>query len=133
MKISQAAGGAALNAFNALMNGGTLVIYSGTEPTNPDTALSGNTALVTATFSATAFATASYSSPNMTAAASFTAGSYAPSASGTATFARAFESGGSAVADFTVGTSGTDLIIGNTSIVTGTNVSFSLTSNMPVD
>ena len=46
---------AALAAFAARCNGGTITIYSGTQPVTPDTALAGNTALATLTFSATAF------------------------------------------------------------------------------
>lgn len=40
-------------------------------------------------------------------------------------------SAGPALIDYTVGTSGTDIIIGNTSIQTGTNVSLTLTHKMP--
>lgn len=104
MNAAQAAVSAALSAFDALLNSGTLVFLSGTQPATPETALSGNTTLCTATYSATAFGTPSYSSPNMQATASFTAGSYTPSTAGTSTFARAYESNGTTVvADFTVG------------------------------
>jgi hypothetical protein len=104
LNASQTAVSSALSAFNALLNGGTLVFLSGTQPATPETALSGNTTLCTATYSATAFGTPSFSSPNMQATASFTAGSYTPAAAGTSTFARAYESNGTtAVADFTVG------------------------------
>lgn len=132
MNASQIGVSAALSAYDTLYNNGTLVLYSGTMPASPETALSGNTALVTATYSATAFSAPTYSSPDMVATASFTAASYAPTSSGTATFARAYESNGTtALADYTVGTSGTDIIVGSTTIATGTNVTFSQTMKMP--
>lgn len=122
-----------LAAMNALLNSGTLVFYSGTMPSSPETALSGNTALVTFTFAATAFAAPSYSAGYEQAAATFVASSVAPSSAGTAAFARAFKSDGTTVvADYTVGTSGTDIVIGNTSIQMGVNVSItSFLNKMP--
>lgn len=122
-----------LSAMNALFNGGTLTIYSGTMPATPQTALSGNTALATFTFNASAFGTPSYSGGNMVATASLAANSVNPLASGTAGFARAFQSDGTTVCgDYTVGTSGTDLIIGSTTISTGVPVTVSsLVSRLP--
>lgn len=132
MNLSQQAATVGINAMAAEFNSATITIYSGTMPASPETALSGNTALVTGTYAATAFGTPTYVSPDMQATASFTAANYAPAASGTASFARVTESNGTTViADLTVGTSGTDIIIGSTSIVTGTNVSFSQTLGIP--
>ena len=134
MKTAQIGASTALAAFGALHNSGTLVYLSGTQPANPDTALSGNTALCTATFATTAFGTPSYSSPNEQAVASFTAANYAPAATGVCTFARAYKSDGTTVlGDYTVGTSGTDIIIGNTTIQTGVNVAPSLTIKLAAD
>ena len=131
MNLSQLVAAEGLNAITANLNGGSMTIYSGTQPASPETALSGNTALVAATFSGAAFNAPAFSNSKMTSSGSFTSGSYAPTASGTATFARCATSGGVAVADLTVGTSGTDVIIGNTAIQTGTNVSFSMTMSVP--
>ncbi|WP_321913599.1 hypothetical protein [Paraburkholderia sp. J11-2] len=104
MNASQTGVSAALSAYCALLNSGTLVFLSGTQPATPETALSGNTTLCTATYSSTAFGTPSFSSPNMQATGSFTAGSYTPTAAGTSTFCRAYESNGTTViADLTVG------------------------------
>lgn len=114
---------AGLNAVKALCNGGTLTIYSGTQPATPETALSGNTALVAWTFAATAFGSDSLSSGNEVASATFTPGSSSnPTNSGTATFARVVTSGAAVVGDFTVGTSGTDIVLGSTTISTGVPV-----------
>ena len=122
-KIAQASASASVAALAALMNNGTLVMYSGTQPANPDTALSGNTALATFTFAAAAFGTPALSSGNMKASATFVNATVTPVASGTATFARAFQSNGTTVVgDFTVGTSATDVIIASTTVVTTTNL-----------
>ena len=56
MNLSQAAAAAALAAIGALLNSGTAVLYSGVQPASPETALSGNTALATFTFTSAAFA-----------------------------------------------------------------------------
>jgi hypothetical protein len=114
MNLATAAAAAALDAVKALCNSGTLVFYSGTQPSTPETALSGNTALVTFTFSATAFGADSFSGGNEQTTASFAATSVAPSSSGTAV-----------VMDLTIGTSGTDIVIGSTTISTGVNVTLS--------
>ena len=124
MNLSIVAGTAALNAITGLAANGTLVFLSGTQPATPEAALSGNTALVTFTFSATPFGSASNSGGYELETASFVSNSVAPAAGGVATFARMYESGGTVViGDFTVGTSGTDITIGNTTIQTGVNVS----------
>jgi hypothetical protein len=123
MNLAQASAAAMLAAVAALCNGGTLTIYSGTMPASPETALSGNTALVRFTFSSPAFGSASYASGNESVGASFVSSNVAPLATGTATFARILKSDGTTVVmDLTVGTGSTDVVVGSTSIVTGTNV-----------
>jgi len=108
------------NIYNNLDNG-YLRVYSGTRPTNPDTALSGNTLLAELRFSATAFGASASGVKTANAIAQGTA-----AATGTASFFRALKSDGTtAVVDGTVGTSGTDAIIGNTSIVSNEPVTCS--------
>lgn len=108
-----------------------LKLYNGTQPTNPDTALSGNTLLCTLTCSASAFGTAS---GGVLTANAITASTGAAGAStGTvATFYRLFKSDGTtAVVDGTVGTTGCDLNFDNPNIAQNQNVSvssFTLTS-----
>lgn len=135
MKISQAAGAAMIAALGALSNGGTLKVYSGTQPTNPDTAPSGNTLLATFTFNATAFGSPSLVSAKEQISAAFAATTVTAAASGTAAFARVVESDGTTViADLTVGTSATDIIINSTAITLGGNVTLnSFHENEPVD
>lgn len=106
MNPSKVSIGIALDAWNALLNGGSAEVLSGTRPADVETALSGNTVLVTPTFSATAFPASAYNSTDaaMEAAASFTAASFSPVANGSASFVRVYKSDGvTAVADLGVG------------------------------
>ena len=122
LTISAASKKLALDAEFDVLNGGSIKIYSGTRPTNPDTALSGNTLLASLPLSATAFAAATGTTTVTKTANAVTSDTNAP-ATGTATFFRAFKSDGTtAVVDGTVGTSGTDAIINSTSIVAATTV-----------
>ncbi|HEX5328338.1 MAG TPA: hypothetical protein VFW75_16915 [Acetobacteraceae bacterium] len=103
MNTAQNTASVALAAACALSNNGTLVLLSGAMPATPETALSGNTPLATATYSATAFGAPSFSGGNMQAAGSFT-GNVNPAANGGCTFARQYKSDGTtAIADYTVG------------------------------
>ena len=116
LSLAVARRNALLDTYSANFNSGTLVIYAGTPPANADAALSGNTVLGTLTFGATAFAAASAGSATANA---ITQDSSAD-ATGTATFYRAFKSDGTTVIEQgTVGTSGADLNLNTTSIVTG--------------
>lgn len=119
--IDDTARNAAADAVCALLNGGSLRIYSGTPPANAGTALSGNTLLAQLTLGSPAFAAAS---GGVATANAITADSSAD-ATGTATFARLLTSGGAARVQLTVGTSGAELNLSSTSIVTGGNVSVS--------
>lgn len=125
---SQAGWNAALNALLALLNGGFVEIYTGTQPATPDTALSGNTLLVTLDISATAFGNASSGTAT---ANSVTAGTAA--ATGTASFFRCYKSDGTtAVLDGSVGTSGCDMNLNDVAITSGGTVSLSSwTVSMP--
>ena len=91
-----------------------LEIRSGAKPATPETAASG-TLLVSITISGSFTSTGGV----LTAA---DPASTAPAASGTAGHFRLKQSGGTAVLDGTVGTSGADLNLGSTTITTGVNV-----------
>lgn len=182
MNVAQATAAYALQAYTSLFNGAVMTIYSGTQPASPETALSGNTALVAFTFASPPFGSASFGSGFESQTASFVSSSVTPSNNGTATFARVVISSSAWVAnhayslgaivnnggnvyicvdpgtsagsggpsgtglgiqdntaawnyvcsntspnntlcDLTVGTSGTDVVIGSTSISTSVNVS----------
>lgn len=99
--------------------GGTLVVYSGTPPTGPNESLSGNTVLATFSFQAAA----SWGAPSTGVEnLAFVAQTVTASASGTATFFRILNSGGSALLQGTVGASGADFNLSSVSITSGDNV-----------
>jgi hypothetical protein len=114
MRSTVALRNAKLAAIAASFNSGKLRIYSGTRPTNADTALSGNTLLAELTLSSTAFPAPS--------AGALTANAIANDASadatGTASFVRIFQSDGvTALADLSVGVGTGELQFSTLSIV----------------
>jgi len=134
LSISQAAAKAMCDALVDLIDvggAGTLAIRSGTRPATTDTAVTG-VLLATLTFSATAFGAATTASPSVATAAAITSDSSAD-ATNTATWFRIFNGSGTAIMDGNVGTSGEDLNLNTTSIVTGAVVSISAgTISVPV-
>jgi drug/metabolite transporter (DMT)-like permease len=119
--ISSVAARAAADAVCALCNGGTIRIFTGTQPSNADQVATG-TLLATLAFSATAFA-ASTGTGVATANAITSANAVA---TGTAAWFRASESNGTtAVFDGSVGTSGCDLNLSSVARATGGNVAVS--------
>lgn len=96
-------------------NSAILTVYNGTRPASGGTA---TTALAALTCSSSGFGTASGGVLTAAAITNATA-----SATGTATWARLTTSGGVFVADMDVGTSGSDLNLNTTSIVSGATVS----------
>lgn len=123
MNVAQNTSSAMLNEVFTLLNGGHLTIYSGSMPATPETAVSNQTALVSGTFSNPALSgTITYSSGYMVGNLGFANTTLSTITSGTATWARAYSSASAAVVDLTVGTTGTDIIVGNTGIQTGVTV-----------
>ena len=99
-------------------SGAIISIYQGTQPANANTAISGQTLLVSLTVSGT-FGTDSNGTITMSSVANGTA-----VATDTATFFRITKSDNSTVVmDGSVGTSSADMILDNTSIATGQTVS----------
>ena len=121
VKKSAALKNASLNTYNTLIGtDGLLRIYSGTQPTNPDTALSGNVLLAELALSATAFAAAS--GGLMTAGA--ISDDSSANSTGTATWGTLTVSGGATRhADFSVSTTGSDLNLNTVAITSGSTVS----------
>lgn len=126
-KVAAATANAMVAAETALCNTGYLRVYNGTRPTNPDTALSGQTLLAELRFAATAFGT-----PASGSAAAATIASVTAAASGTPTWFRALKSDGTTVVgdgDVTATGGGGDLTFDNMTWVAGGTVqvtSFSL-------
>lgn len=112
---SLAARSAALDARLALLNvggAGHRDVYSGVQPTSPDTAVGSQVRLAHLTFSSTAFA----ASVNGVATANAITADSSPVA-GVATWYRDSSGAGTAVIDGTVGTSDADMIVPSTTIV----------------
>lgn len=105
---------ALIDAIDAGAGPATLKIYSGTQPVNADTALSGNTLLGTLTFSNPSGDVAS----GVLTFDVITEDSEAD-ADGTASFARIEDSDGNAIFDGDVGTSGAMINFNRTDFVTG--------------
>lgn len=107
---------------------GTIKIYSGTIPTDADTAIGAQVLLATLTFSATAFGAAS----NGVATASAITDDSAADATNTAAWARFASGAGTTQMDVTVGTAGDDINFNTVAFVTGATVSItSLTYTQP--
>jgi hypothetical protein len=128
---------AGCDAVAALCNSGTVKIYAGSQPTDANTAVSGQTLLATLTFSATAFGSSAASgttpSRKATATANAITDDTSADATGTATWFRVLKSNGTTVVmDGSVGTSGADMNLATTSLVAGEDVSItSFTLSQP--
>jgi hypothetical protein len=123
IQISNAAAKAMLDALTALGNvggAGKLRVYSGTKPTDTDTALSGNTLLIDFALAADDFPDASDANPGATSAANSITGVNA-SNSGTATFFRLLNNAASAILQGTVTATGGggDLTLTTVTVVSG--------------
>ena len=120
---------AGMSAIVALLNTGFLEIYAGTQPTDANTATSGQLLLSSGmTFAATAFAapvaSGAAGSRVVTATANTIVSDTSAAATGTAAWFRAYKSDGvTGVMDGSVGTTGCDLNLNTTSIVIGATVS----------
>ena len=133
--FSDEAAKAAVDAVAALCNSGTIKIYTGSQPTDANTALGAQTLLATLTMSSTAFGASSASgsagSKIVTATANTITDDSSADATGTAAWFRVLKSNGTAIVmDGSVGTSGCDLNLATTSIVSGADVaitSFTIT------
>lgn len=118
-----------LAALAVLCNSGTLLVYSGSQPADANTAVGAQTLLVTLTFSATAFqspvASGSAGSKIVTATAN-AIGSGTCVANGTAAWFRCLKSDASTIVlDGSVGTSGADLNFSTVAFTSGAVVSVS--------
>lgn len=129
LKLTNVAVNAEADAFSDLLDNGYLRIYSGSQPTTADTALSGNVLLAELRFSAVASPAASAGVITFSTITSDTTAD----ATGTATFFRTFKSDGTTpVHDGSVGTSSADLVLNSVAIQAGAQVDVtSLTHTIP--
>jgi hypothetical protein len=122
IRLANATANAAANGIGALCNTGILRIYSGTIPTDANTAIGAQTILAELTMNATAFPTGT----NGVITANAITQDTSANATGTASFYRLFASNGTTVIlDGTVGTSGADLNLNSVSIQAGAAVQIS--------
>ena len=121
LKYSNGTRNAQQNGLITYAGSGALInIYAGSQPANANTAISGQTLLVTLTVSGS-FGTDSNGTITLSTVTNGTA-----VASGTASFFRITQSNGTTVVmDGSVATSDADLVLNNTSIATGQVVSIS--------
>lgn len=133
-QISDAARNAACNAIVDLLDADagapTIKLYTGTQPTNADTAIGAQTLLVTFTLDGTAaFGNAASGVATLDVSPAITAVAVA---TGTATWFRATDQSGDFVFDGSVGTSSSDLIMNTTTITSGNTCELSsLTVTVP--
>ena len=115
-KLAVARRNAALDNILAHLNSGYLRIYSGTQPTDADTAIGSQVLLAELTFGATAFASAS----GGVATANAITQDSSNNATGTATWCRLVKTDGTTVVmDGSVGTSSANLILNSVALVSG--------------
>ena len=121
LKYSNGTRNAQQNGLITYAGSGALInIYAGSQPANANTAISGQTLLVTLTVSGS-FGTDSNGTITLSTVTNGTA-----VATGTASFFRIIQSNGTTVVmDGSVATSDADLVLNNTSIATGQVVSIS--------
>jgi len=121
LKYSNGTRNAQQNGLITYAGSGALInIYAGSQPANANTAISGQTLLVTLTVSGS-FGTDSNGTITLSTVTNGTA-----VATGTASFFRITQSNGTTVVmDGSVATSDADLVLNNTSIATGQVVSIS--------
>ena len=125
-RISNAAAIAACNAVTALCGtAGRVKIYSGTQPTDADTAIGAQVVLADLALGNPAFATAVDANPGGRATANAVTADSSADAGGTATWFRVSNSGGTALWDGSVGLSGADMNLNSVTISLGANVSIS--------
>jgi len=134
--ISNAAAIAACDAIVDLLDAGDgagkLQIYSGSQPANPDVAITDQTKLAELTLNDPAFGAAADGEPGGVATAESITDDSSADATGTAAWFRAVDSDGTAIIDGTVGTSDADLILDSVSITAGQTVKVnSWTITMP--
>jgi hypothetical protein len=123
LKYSAALKNAQQNAITTTLGASAAFdLYSGTQPANPDTAITSQVLLATLPCSATLAPAPANGILTLNAISNGT-GTAGAAGGTTATWYRLRTSGGTAHIDGTVGISGADLNINNTSIATGQTVS----------
>lgn len=127
LKLASAPAEASVVALAALANGGKIAIYTGTQPTDPTVAITGQTKLVEFTLGSPAFGAAASDAIRSTVTLNNPT-PVAALATGTAAWFRVSDSGGVALwdGDVTDTTGNGNVKMSTTSIVSGINVAIVL-------
>lgn len=120
----------AIDSCNAIVDaldgaGSTIKIYTASQPADPDVAIGAQTLLGTLTFATPAYGAAVDANPGGRATANAISPDTSADATGTAAWFRKATSGGVARIDGECGTSGSDMNLNTTAIVTGAEISIS--------
>jgi hypothetical protein len=116
-KLSTASRNLALDAALDVLDGGTMNIYDGTQPAGPGTAIGAQVLLATLTLNATAFGAAAAGAKTANAITNGTG-----LVASTATWYRLLTAGAVAVADGSVGTATSNLVLTSDAIAIGGTV-----------
>lgn len=124
------------DAFTTALDAGTagiITIYTGTVPTDADTAIGAQTLLATLTFSATSFGAAADANPGGRITANAITSDSSADATGTAAWARILtQAGGTTICDVDVGTSSVTMVFNTVSFTSGSVIACSsFTFTMP--
>lgn len=127
--LTNAVAQAMANAFTTALDAGTAAIiriYDGTQAADPDTAVGAQVLLAELTMSATSFGAATDANPGALITANAITSDSSANATGTASWFRMLtQSGGTTIADGSVGTSSADLVMNTVSITSGSIVAIS--------
>lgn len=127
--LTNAVAKAMADAFTTALDAGTagiITIYTGTIPTDADTAIGAQTLLGTLTFSATSFGAATDGNPGGLITANSITSDSSADATGTAAWARILtQAGGTTICDVNVGTSATTMVFNTVSFTSGSTISCS--------
>lgn len=111
---------------------GQIKVYDGTQPANPDVAVSSQNLLATLELSAPAFGAAADDNPGGKATASSITSDSSIDLTGTAAWFRVLDRDGTAIMDGSVGTSSADMILDSVALTAGETLSItSWTVTMP--
>lgn len=114
------------NAFTTALDAGSagiITIYTGTIPTDADTAIGAQTLLATLTFSATSFGAATDAAPGGIITANAITSDSSADATGTAAWARILtQAGGTTICDVNVGTAATTMVFNSVAFTAGSAI-----------